>query len=158
MSEKIHAVAHTILSANFTIFGGYVRDMIAGDTPVDIDVLCDTEDEHDRILLKLIKAGYSVVSNKEASEIDLTYAGSITVHKYLIDGVKVDIVIGIPDLDFVVNILNLRVNEIGVTRITRVNILQVIQNIKNRDAGPCLTQWGTDKRIQKMLNKGYKVG
>jgi hypothetical protein len=59
-NTSIHQLANLLLLNGWSIFGGYVRDLLAGDKPNDLDIFASQADMV-KLLSLVVQSGYHVV-------------------------------------------------------------------------------------------------
>jgi len=164
-----HTLVDAVLSENGFVFGGYVRDMLTGATPRDID--CYVPPENFMSLISRLMVLGSVTLTRKPD----TYGGVGTVMVAL-EGVDIplevtdqEVHVAIP-CDFTVNMLILNKKGIGVSPAleNRIPLQRILRDLERREC------WGefwaprseshrdflvkyAKVRTQKMLDKGYKL-
>ena len=174
---SIDNIVHWVLDSGGKVFGGFLRDMIAGEAPTDLDVLFSNEDKFSSFLRKMIAAGFFVRSEDSSSQrsnefIYEEYPMDATHYRVFFQSLdckkgdkieKIDIVIPygpgyIPEEE--VNILDVDVNQLVLTNTglrcrQDMSVFGIISNIKNREME--VLPGCRSARLKKMKEKGYKV-
>ena len=166
LSKPIHILAKKFLDSGHIIFGGYVRDMIAGDTPVDLNICyCNTGLER---LLRDFSKNFEITITGQDYKYAANNKGGVfalkTKFKFPMTGevVKVDLIGSISILpDYSVN--HLKLSKDSVSSFGKFTIIDVFKHINNRelhgDPGAKGFRDGNipEHRTEKMLAKGYKL-
>jgi hypothetical protein len=160
-----------VFACNGFVFGGYVRDMLYGCSPKDIDCYIPP-DQHNAFWMALLNRFKSFTVERVDSYGRLVGDAPFFSHQMFLqrlvvvlfdlrkgmpEHVHVDVVDSPnPDLvpDFDVNMLKMDRNGIGVMN-NRVNILTVLANIRSKQAAMFPTC--SSYRRRKMENRGWKV-
>lgn len=152
-----------IFAVNGYVFGGYVRDMVDGSTPKDID--CFVPQGYIMGLWRMIMGhfpnGFTVVKMKQY---DIDYYGTADFVRMLIhhhSTIQLDITsdpLFAPDFD--VNMLKLTQHGISLLSDCPDNCLNlslggVLGNIRDRKA--YALQGCSDARRKKMISKGWEI-
>lgn len=138
------------------VYGGYVRDMIAGVQPRDIDVVLPA-DMWEGFMKELLEAGYVCKGYQVNNSTLFTKDGFLDVEAYACeDNSDENVFIG-PEAcpDFDVNTLAYDgARMYNWVDPTGMNIFTIIRNIQNREAKRIEPE---DDRVEKMISKGYKI-
>ena len=138
------------------VFGGYVRDQIAGVIPTDIDAVTP-KDTYNQVCAELVEAGYIDEGLQDNGSKLFTKANFLSVELMKCDDLSTDeVFIGpeaVPDFD---------VNTLAYDGVKMYNwvdpsgrdIFSIIRNIRDRKAR---NLEAAPDRITKMEEKGYKI-
>lgn len=147
----------TILYRNKgVVYGGYVRDMIAGVQPRDIDVVLPA-DKWDTFVEELLDAGYVSQDRQDNDATLFTKDGFLDVEAYACEDNSYDDVFIGPEAspDFDVNTLAYDgVKMYNWANPNGMDIFIIIQHIQTRFA---VRMEPEDDRVEKILSKGYKI-
>lgn len=135
------------------VYGGYLRDIIAGDKPNDIDVVL-FEDKLDSFLEATIKLGYTKTI-KDDGLIVLTKANCLKVEAFADGKSTDDVTLGAScDPDYSVNLLTTNGKELYSWVDAQGSVTDIISNILARVA---VEMAPSGDRVKKMESKGYKI-
>lgn len=137
------------------LYGGYLRDVIAGDEPTDLDVVL-SEKGYGIYFIKYLLANNYRLEYNQNDTIVARKPGARNVEMIFVEDDPEEVILG-PEAspDFDVNLLVL--NADGVLRDwtgERIDLTEIFENIATRRAvslepGP--------NRIEKMMQKGYAI-
>jgi len=148
-------VATLIFDYRGAIYGGYLRDVIAGVEPKDIDAVIPQIYESD-FLRDLTKLGFTLSENPENETFLARKPGHRDVEIYFVEDDPNDTLIGpVSAPDFDVNLLALNDNGFISDWTNPGNpITDILDHIRNRVA---VRLEATPEREAKMRAKGYQI-
>ena len=155
----IQKVASFILENGYTIFGGYVRDLLAGKKPNDIDVLLSKPTEAFFLLDLLVKAyeRVTVVCNSAERRSNRYNADVLRLE---VEGVCIDLVSPVSVADGVTHLPDASVNRLQMSSMsiesmgTDYTIQDIINQIVLRVYVPEAGM--SDDRVSKMESAGWR--
>ena len=154
--QKMHAEICELAKGNCVPFGGYVRDLISGDEPGDLDLFCDTNFGPLEKAAKL--AGWSIRLIRPL-RYNAKFAGNKYQFTHAGTSCNVDMVFAPklnPDCaDADVNSLYLDKNGAIRSFVPGVDVGRTIANIHAKKA--ILLLGCTEDRAEKLHNKGYTL-
>lgn len=140
-----------------TIFGGYVRDTIAGVEPSDMDVLMSRANR-ERFIAELINTGKPVTFVSHGNKDRYYYRFAFSRIKVDFEGMAFDLVVGDnwgKGLDFDVNGLKLTQRGNGLSCCAGLNIGEVLRNISRKQARRM--KGCSEERLERMVAKGWRI-
>jgi len=159
-------IVKAVFGANGHVFGGYVRDMMCGKTPKDVDcfIPANKKDSFWASLLRFFPEGFSVVKAEEYGSCwPYTVPYMTSFQRLIVHGeknIQVDICgnpLFMPDFD--VNMLKFDGRTISLMkdhdRYYRFSISSVLQHIREHKA--MMLSTCNDDRLQKMRDAKWEV-
>lgn len=138
------------------VYGGYVRDMIAGVKPRDIDVVLPA-DKWQGFVQELLEAGYASHGKQDNDATLFTKEGYLDVEAYACEDNSYDDVFIGPEAspDFDVNTLAYDgVKMYNWVDPNGMDFFVILKHIQDRQA---VRMEPEDDRVEKMIAKGYKI-
>lgn len=149
-------IVREVLRKRGAIYGGYLRDVIAGEEPNDIDIILSELRYGLEFIKYLLSKGYQLDYEGKNDTIIATKSGARKLELAFVEDSPDEVLIGpVSGPDFDVNLLLL--GEDGVLRNwmdPNEDIIEIIENITSRRA----VRIEADRdRIRKMSQKGYTI-
>jgi hypothetical protein len=140
------------------VYGGYLRDLIAGVTPNDIDVVLSSADCNyfENFNIQLLELGYTASFNTEHETTVYKKTGHLPIEAYAVEDSPTDTLITpISDPDFSVNLLAFDGSRLYHWVEPDRDVHLIIKGIQERKA----IQWyeASPERVEKMRGKGYSI-
>ena len=150
------SIIQLIFDYDGIIYGGYLRDVIAGEEPTDIDVIIYKKD-YEEFVYKLERKGYRFDSYIESHNIytySKTFSRDIQFH-FFEDGDD-GFIDAYQTADCDVNCLAYDGNKLFNKRHPNASISKILSNIRNKRAIVNVEECD-DRRFKKMTSKGYDL-
>jgi hypothetical protein len=155
---KDNNILDIIIRNKGSIYGGYIRDLINGTKPNDIDIII-SDLYYDDFVVEMIENGYVSSRNYDNDTMVYKKAGNRDVEVSVVDDDPEDTILGpvsIPDFD--VNLLEYVNGKLIDWTNPDNDISTIIKHIKDKET----VQLESDDeiglyRIDKMKNKGYTI-
>lgn len=146
-----------LICKNGYIFGGYVRDLLCGDSPSDIDCVIRSEKQFLCFEQELVNTFGPFTTIRVGGYEDLD-GYDLNLRRLLVGekSIQVDVIDRQPFLDFDVNSLMLSKNGIFVSYCHQNSFNSVVHNIMNKRA-KIYSYDVPEHRIEKMKKKGWEI-
>jgi hypothetical protein len=158
MTITYNEIAKIVFSLRGVIFGGYVRDLLAGVEPKDMDIRFKKYDDIKDFLFLLLRSGEAITLNSE-TEYSAAY-GRCIHYKVTVGSLSLDCLdrpVAKP-LDFNVNGLEMAHDKILVPETNGspdLSMSRILECIQKREA--VMIGKADDYRVLKMIDRGWKI-